>query len=121
LVLPPLVACAEQPGPIDVVQSFMAAIEEFDLDIAEGYVCEAQKSAVRAILEPYYDVARLAEAFDMDFKDLTFTERSNDGETAVVKVSGSLTLSFLGREDTQEVSEEHVVIKEGGQWLVCDP
>lgn len=114
-------ACVEEQRPVEVVRSFMTAVEEFDLDTAESLVCDAQRGEVRHGLEPYNDVARLGEAFDLSFEDLSFEERSNDGQTAVVRVTGSLTLSFLGQEEVQEVNEEHVVIKDNGRWVVCDP
>jgi hypothetical protein len=32
-----------------------------------------------------------------------------------------LTLAFLGQQEVQEVDEEHLVVKEGGRWVICDP
>jgi hypothetical protein len=104
-----------------VVESFMVAIGEFDLVAAEDLVCEAQQDRVASSLESFYGVTELTEAFDLDFGELTVEERSNDGETFIVHVSGSVTLSFLGQEEVQEVNEDHVVVMENGRWVVCDP
>lgn len=115
-------ACGKDPGsPVEVVELFMTAIDDFDLAVAEDLVCEAQQGRLQNSLEPFYGVAELTEAFDLSFGDLSIEERSNDGETAIVHVSGLVTLSFLGQEEVQEVNEDHVVLKENGRWVVCDP
>ena len=99
----------------------MIAIGSFDIAAAEDLVCEAQQGRFEKSLEPFYGVTELTEAFDFSFGDLTIEERSSDGETAIVHVAGSVTLSFLGQEEVQEVNEDHVVVKENGRWVVCDP
>jgi hypothetical protein len=121
VILAILGACGGEQGPVQVVQSFMTAVEAFDLGTAESLVCEAQRGKVRTSLEPFEDIATLGEAFDISLGELSFQERSNDGNVAVVHVSGKLTVNFLGQQEVQEVNEEHVVIKENGHWLVCDP
>jgi hypothetical protein len=63
----------------------------------------------------------MPEAFDMSFHDLTVQELSNDGNTAVVHVSGTVLVSFLGRQEEQAVNEEHAVVREHGRWVICDP
>ena len=114
-------ACSAEPGPVEVVRSFMAAVERFDLAAAEKTVCEAQRGGIRASLQPFDGVTRLGEAFGMSFEGLTFEERSNDGSVAIIRVTGELTLAFLGQQEVQEVDEEHLVIKESGRWVICDP
>ena len=114
-------ACSTEPGPVEVVRSFMTSVGMFDLAAAENMVCEAQRAGIRASLEPFDGVARLSEAFDMSFEGLTFEERSNDGSVAIIRVTGRLTLAFLGQQEVQEVDEEHLVVKESGRWVICDP
>ena len=114
-------ACAEKQSPDDVVRSFMAALETFDLDTAEDLVCSVQKPRVRDSLEPFGNVAQLDEAFDMTCEDLSFQEQSNDGDVAIIRVSGRVRLSFLGKNEVQDVDEEHVVVNEDGRWVICDP
>jgi hypothetical protein len=116
-----LVACDGKESPVEVVRSFMAAVETFDVATAEDLVCQARRARVRESLEPFDDVTELGGAFDLKIDDLTFQERSNDGEVAVVHVSGKLTISYLGQQETQEIDEEHIIVREGGRWLVCDP
>jgi hypothetical protein len=117
-----LAACGKDPGnPVEVVESFMTAIDGFDIAAAKDLVCEAQQDRLQNSLEPFYGVTELTEAFNLSFKDLFIEERSNDGETAIVHVNGSAELSFLGQDDVQEVNEDHVVVKENGRWVVCDP
>ena len=114
-------ACAKKQSPDDVVRAFMAAVETFDLDTAEELVCNDQKPRVRDSLEPFGNVAQLDEAFDMTFEDLSFQEQSNDGDVAIIRVSGRVSLSFLGKNEVQDVDEEHVVVNEDGRWVICDP
>ena len=121
VVITLLGACAEKQSPDDVVRSFMAALETFDLDTAEDLVCSVQKPRVRDSLEPFGNVAQLDEAFDMTFEDLSFQEQSNDGDVAIIRVSGRVRLSFLGKNEVQDVNEEHVVVNEDGRWVICDP
>jgi hypothetical protein len=99
----------------------MIALEAFDLAEAEGLVCEAQRDRVRESLEPFGDVVGLDEAFDIGFEELSYKEHSNDGSSAVVQVKGTVKLSFLGQHEVQNVDEEHLVVKEGGRWVICDP
>jgi hypothetical protein len=114
-------ACAEKQSPEDVVRTFMAALETFDLEAAEELVCDVQKPRVRDSLEPFGNVAELEEAFDLTFEDLSFYEQSNDGEVAIIRVSGTVRLAFLGKSEVQSIEEEHVVVNEDGHWIICDP
>ena len=120
LLLSPL-SCSEETAPVDIVREFMTAVESFDLDAAQSLVCERQQARLRDSLSPFEDVVSLSEAFDLVFEDLEFTEKSNDGVLAVVQVTGSVRLAFLGTEDVQDVFEEHVLENMDGRWVICDP
>lgn len=113
-------ACAKQRGPVEVVSSFMSAVEAFDVATAESLVCEAQRARVRESLEPFDNVANLGEAFDVNFERLSFQERGGDENSVIVHISGTLELSFLGQHEVQDVNEDHLVVRENGRWLVCD-
>ncbi len=112
-----LSACKSEKRPVEVVRSFMAALEQFDAAAAEKLVCQAQRAQVRASLEPFGD----ATQFDLTFDELDIQELSNDGERAVVQVGGALTIVFLGQQETQPINETHIVIKESGHWVICNP
>jgi hypothetical protein len=114
-------ACDDGAGPTEVMRSFFVAMEVRDLNSAEDLVCQRQQEEVRQILEPFGQVTQLDEAFSLSFEDLVFEERNNDGQTAVIRVTGSVTLSFLGQEETQPVNEEHILMNENGRWVICDP
>ena len=116
-----LTACRQQGTPVEVVQEFMAAIEQFDSAGAATRVCEAQQDRVQTILDAFGEEAGMKEAINLAFDKLAFEELSNDGEAAVVHVSGALVVSFLGHQERQIVNEEHVVVHEQGHWVVCDP
>jgi hypothetical protein len=114
-------ACRAEQQPVQVLREFLAATQELDIAQAETLVCEAQRDRVRTIFEPFDRVSETGEAFDIEFNDLAFQERGNDGSVALVHISGTLTVSFLGRQEQQDVDEEHIVVKENGRWVICDP
>jgi len=116
-----LAGCETETSPVEVTRAFMRAIETLDVTQAQSLVCQAQQVRVRESLAPFGDIRELGEAFDINFDELTFEEQSNDGSTAVVHVSGRMTLSFLGQQETQEINEDHIVVKEEGKWVVCNP
>jgi hypothetical protein len=99
----------------------MTAVETFDVATAESLVCQARRARVRESLAPFGAVPEPGEVFDVSTSDLVVQEQSNDGEVAIVRVSGKLTLFFLGQQETQEINENHIVVKENGRWVVCDP
>jgi len=114
-------SCSDKKVPTDTLRAFMGAVESFDLDTAQSLVCDRQRAQVQESLAFFDDVTSLSEAFDMRFEDLEFTERSNDGAVAVVLVTGKAKLAFLGKEDVQDVYEEHVLENVDGRWVICDP
>lgn len=116
-----MTACSGGQNPVQVVRAFMTAVGTFDVSRAESLVCEAQKAKVRNSLGPFGDLAQLSEAFDISFDELTFQEQSSDANVVVVHVRGTVTLSFLGQQEKQNVDEEHFVVREGGRWVICDP
>jgi hypothetical protein len=117
-----LVACGGNKGrsPTQAVRSFIESLETFDAATAKSLVCEQQRNHVENSLAPFGDVSALGETFAMSLEDMSYQELSNDGEVAVVLVQGQMRLSFLGQEQTQEIKEEHIVIKQDGRWLICD-
>lgn len=116
-----VVACGGEQSPAGVVESFLGAIEDFDVATAESLVCQAQRDKVRGSLVPFGDIAAPGEAFDISFGELVIQEQSNDGQTSIVRVKGYLTIFFLGEQEVQEVDETHTLVKNGGRWLICDP
>lgn len=116
-----LVACDGEQSPVQVVRSFMTAVGTFDVATAESLVCQAGRARVRESLAPFDAVPEPGEVFDVNISDLVVQEQSNDGEVAVVRVSGKLTFFFLGQQEIQEINENHIVVKEDGRWVVCDP
>ncbi len=98
----------------------MEALESFDTAKAKSLVCEQQRTRVENSLAPFGDVSALGETFAMSLEEMSYEELSNDGEVSIVRVQGQMRLSFLGQEETQEIKEEHTVIKQDGRWLICD-
>jgi hypothetical protein len=54
-----------------------------------------------------------------DYTNLKFEEKSNDGKTAIVHLSGSMTLKALGQVVQQEYNEDLRVVNESNGWKVC--
>jgi hypothetical protein len=115
-----LVACEQEDDPTQIMRSFMDAIERFDVDAAENLVCPGQRAKVRESLASLEGIAKPSEAFDVRITDLKVEELDNDGETALLHVKGQLTLVFLGQQEVQQIDEKHTLIRENGQWLICD-
>ncbi len=116
-----VISCRGEQAPEKVVQAFLDAIEAFDVATAESLVCQAQRDKVRGSLAPFDDIAAPGEAFDISFGELVIQEQSNDGQVSTVRVKGYLTMFFLGDQEVQEVDETHTLVKNGGNWLICNP
>jgi hypothetical protein len=114
-------ACGQQTGSVQTVEAFLAALEAFDIEKAQSLVCESQQESVLGVLEPFGNVSGMTEAFNMAFDDIQVTERALEGDMALVHISGNVTISFLGQQERQAVDEEHVLVKENGRWVICDP
>ena len=67
-----LTGCEAKQTPVEVVRSFMVAVESFDAARVESLVCQAQRARVRESLAPLGDVAQAGETFDMSFERLRF-------------------------------------------------
>ncbi len=116
-----LVACRGEQTPVEIVRDFLGAIENLDATAAASLVCPAQRDKVRGSLAPFDAIAAPGEAFDISFGKLVIQEQSNDGQVSIVRVKGYLTIFFLGDQELQEVDETHTLVKNGGNWLICNP
>jgi hypothetical protein len=114
-------ACRGETTPVEVMQALMSEVGNLDGSRAQSFVCEKKQDRVRETLESFDGNDAVGEAFDLAFDELTFEEVSNDGTTAIVHVSGWLVISFLGQQESQVVDEDHLLIREGKRWVVCDP
>lgn len=89
-------------APVDVVKSVVTAMEKLDVDEASEHFCNARKAELDDTLASGFedlealgmDPDELLEAFKLEMKDMEYEEKSKDGDKAVVRVSGSISLGF---------------------------
>ena len=97
------VAAADDPET--VVNELFDAVEAGDFAAVESLVCEAERAAVREMIDPGaqldVDASSLAEALTFAVEDRGVTVLSNDGETAIVEVTGTMSMNV----DEDEIGE----------------
>jgi hypothetical protein len=89
-------------GPTAVVENVVDAMQTMDVEKASEYFCEEKKSEITAGLEQGFaeleamglNVDELLEAFKLEMKDMKYEEKSQEGDEAVVHVSGTMSLAF---------------------------
>jgi len=91
---------SEEPG--EVVRKVVNAMTTMDFEGASEFVCADQRTEFQGVLtegfaeleEMGLDPDELLDAFMIDLKDMKYETQSEDGDKAVVKVTGSLSLDF---------------------------
>jgi hypothetical protein len=99
----------EPPDPAEVTQMVVDAMQTLDIEAASEHFCEEQRSDLDSSLEEGFaeleamglDPDELLDAFQLNFDDVEYEERSQEGDEAVVHVSGSMSLEF----DTDKLRE----------------
>ena len=89
-------------GPTAVVENVVDAMQSLDVEKASEYFCDEKKSELTAGLEEGFaeleamglDVDELLEAFKLEMTDMKYEEKSQEGDEAVVHVSGTMALAF---------------------------
>lgn len=91
---------SEKPG--EVVKKVVNAMTTMDFEGASEFVCADKKTEFQGSLtEGFADLEQmgldpneLLDAFKIGLKDMKYETQSEDGDKAVVKVTGSLSLDF---------------------------
>jgi hypothetical protein len=107
-----LAACgggSEGDEPTAVVKEVVDAMQTLDVEAASENFCEEQKSELNSSLDEGFaelealglDPNELMDAFQLNFADLEYEERSQEGDEAVVHVSGTMSLDF----DTEKLKD----------------
>jgi hypothetical protein len=89
-------------GPTAVVEDVVDAMQSLDVEKASEYFCAEKKSELSAGLEEGFseleamglNVDELLEAFKLEMKDMKYEEKSQEGDEAVVHVSGKMSIAF---------------------------
>ena len=81
----------------------------------------AVRNEIAAKLDPFIDLKETLAALkgQFDFSNLKFEEKSNDGHSAVIRLTGSMTLRALGQTEALEVFEDITLVNDNGTWKVC--
>jgi hypothetical protein len=119
-----LSACSGGGGPaIDATRAWFQALANLDFDGVVKLTCSNPRvrNEIETKLDPFIDLKEELAALkgQFDFSGLKFEERSNDGRTASIRLSGTMTLRMLGQTEPLEIYEDLTVINESGTWKVC--
>jgi hypothetical protein len=107
-----LAACGGGNGgeePTDVVAKVVDAMETLDIDGASEHFCAEQKEGLSdTMAEGFAELEtmglnpdELLDAFKLNFADVEYEEKSQEGDEAVVHVTGTMSLAF----DTEKLKE----------------
>jgi hypothetical protein len=119
-----LAACGGGGSPaIDGTRAWFQALAELRFDDVMKLTCAspAVRNEIAAKLDPFIDLKETLAALkgQFDFSNLKFEEKSNDGRSAVIRLTGSMTLQALGQTEALEVFEDITVVNDSGVWKVC--
>jgi hypothetical protein len=119
-----LAACGAGGGPaIDGTRSWFQALADLNVDQVMKLTCSNPqvRSEIEQRLEPFVDIKDSLDALkgQFDFSGLKFEEKSNDGRTATIRLSGKMFLKALGQSQPLSLYEDISVVNEGGVWKVC--
>lgn len=120
-----LSACSGGGGPaIEATRAWLQALSVLNFDGVMKMTCSDAKArdAIEQTLEPFTDMQSTLKSVNgvFDYTNLKFEEKSNDGKTAIVHLSGSMTLQALGQVQQLEYNEDIRVVNENNVWKVCD-
>jgi hypothetical protein len=102
--------------PETVVNELFDAVEAGDFAAVESLVCETERAAVREMIDPGaqmgVDASSLAEALTFAVEDRGVTVLSNDGETAIVEVTGTMSMN-VDEDDIGELARNLLIADMG--------
>jgi hypothetical protein len=110
-----------RPSPADAARDFWQALAELDVDRMKELTCAAYQEEMEAAFgfAELGDLEELRDILEIDVSDLQFAVVSESGDDAVVRVYGTLKMSFLGQEESEQMDEEIELVMEHGEWKVC--
>lgn len=122
------VACDDAgSGPAGAAKEWLVATLEQDGNRAARLVCDSMQGdqMVAATVFAAFEVigtnllgVGLGTDFDLD--DLDFKTTSERGDRATVHVSGDVLISVLGVSQPTDIDDYIEMVKEDGQWKVCN-
>lgn len=113
--------------PDGAIQAFIETIFTFEFENLAMFVCEDQRALLEAALPGMDELAGMQEMLDaaeFDFSGLEYEVTDETEDSAMVTVSGELTISIFGQEQVQSADDlfgaSVQVVKEGDNWVICD-
>lgn len=89
-------------SPVEVVESLIVAVEAGDYEAVDTLVCEAERAATRAMLEPAaamgFDLDELGAAITFSISDRAVELVSEEGEEATVRLTGEMAMDLGGAD-----------------------
>ena len=119
-----LSACGAGGSPtLDATRNWLQALADLNFKQVMELTCSnpQARTQVELRLDPLIDMQETLQALKgkFDFSSLKFEELSNNGRTAVVRLSGKMFLQALGQRQALDIYEEITVVQESNQWKVC--
>ena len=119
-----LTACGAGGGPaIDGTRNWFQALADLRVDDVLKLTCSNPRvrNEIEQKLEPFTDIKTTLQSLkgQFDFSGLKFEEKSNDGKTATIHLSGKMVLKALGQSQALDLFEDIPVVNESGVWKVC--
>jgi hypothetical protein len=119
-----LSGCSSGGGPaIDATRAWFQALANLDFDGVMKLTCANTRvrDEIGAKLDPFIDLKEELAALkgQFDFSGLKFEEKSNDGQTATIHLSGKMVLRALGQSEPLDVFEDLTLVRENDTWKVC--
>ncbi len=111
--------------PTKPIKDFFDAFEDLDAEKASDAVCKKYRDDMKAGLEMAFGFLALGgddtkiEIIDLKLK----VEDKSDDEAMVLPTGGTMKITIAGETEETNLSEETEslkVVKEDGEWYVCD-
>jgi len=114
-----MVACGSDCGaPENTVENFLQGMAKFDPQAAE-YLSEANREMFKQQLEAISSfMGDEIKKTEIDISGLKYELVDKTDNNAKVKVSGTVHIKSPQGEDTDDMDEMFVLVKENGSWVI---
>lgn len=113
-------ACSSGPTPEEIAKTAFEATVSADMTTAKPLYCPKMREGFPS----QEDIDKMQEElnikFNFDFSGLTYELIKEEGDRAVVKVSGMLVVEHPKGKEELEYNESIPLVLMDGKWLVCE-
>ncbi|MEF2144010.1 MAG: DUF4878 domain-containing protein [Desulfovibrionaceae bacterium] len=107
------------PGPEKTAQAALENTVSGNFDEAFKHFCKKMKDDMPP-KELMDEIRKELEQFKFDFSGLKYEVVEEKGDTAKIRVSGTIKAKSESEEKNEDMDETIELIKEDGQWKVCE-